>query len=225
MRSLLLAILALIPSIGYCGLVPFAPIHNDGFYDSSSFSWRANENRYSLNADGVLGLTSGKIARQVKLPIAGFVVQMSLLAHSDDILVVLETDFAGDGQGFICRVQNNLAAIRWCQNVPSFNLRASISNDSIWIGGNGFVARLNLKSGKYHWKHRGLYNYCADGEDSFNVVWPASESGTAIIFDSKGSNDRNERQLVVEKSAGKIISAKNIDTDQICPAFVKSTLH
>jgi hypothetical protein len=218
MRSFVLAFFILMPSLGYCELIPFDPIKNDGFYDLSSFTWSANENHYSLNANGVLTLTSKtSSSRQIKLPIDTFVVQISLLNHSGDIFIALETDFAGDGQGFICSVKNNLASVNWCQKIPSFNIRASASNDSIWIGALGFVARLNWESGKFYWNHNNLYRYCANREDSFNVVWPVAETESTIVFDSEGSNPGNKRQLLIEKGSGKIIQAKDNNSNRICP--------
>jgi hypothetical protein len=212
MRNFVLAFFILIPSLGCCELMPFVTIKNDGYYDSSSFTWDANENHYSLNADAVLVLTSNKLSnsRQIKLPIGTFVVQMSLLNYSGDILMALETDFAGDGQGYICRVKNNLSKVYWCRKTGTFNIHASASADSILIGGIKTISRLNPKSGNYIWNHTSASDYFSN--------CPVLENDTTVTFISQDTDRVGSvaKQRIIDRNSGEIIKIADIGTIKDC---------
>lgn len=208
MRKYFALLLLIIPILSYGEFMSFLPVSNAGYYDSSSFSWDANSRSYMLNAEGVLLFKSGASsdARKIQLPIKPFIVQVSILNDINDMFLVVETDFAGDGGGNICKVKSDISAIHWCRHIPSMSIKALASKDSIWIGGYGFVGQLNAISGKLNRYQNSLNRPCEISlDDSLTAYWTVETEGDEIVFHAVHAKLSNDRRLVINPSTGKII--------------------
>jgi len=122
--------------------------------------------------------------------------------HGDDLLLICEVSDGESGAGFITRLDSRTLRMKWKQKIPAFNLgQGLIESDHAYLTAIGFIARINLQSGAYAWKHNDLYR---DGDfNSFKL--PALE-GDIILFKEEVIYDEPAKTIKVQKQSGKIIS-------------------
>lgn len=116
-----------------------------------------------------------------------------------DILLLCEISNEVSGAGFITRLDGRTLQAKWKKTVPSFNVgQGLIEGRYVYLTAIGFVAKLDLNSGAYVWRHADLYENTFR-YDSFAL--PEVE-GDAVLFRDKGLM----ATLKINKHSGKIIS-------------------
>lgn len=119
--------------------------------------------------------------------------------YGGDILLLCETSNEESGAGFITRLDGRTLQAKWKKIVPGFNVgQGLIEGRYVYLTAIGFVAKLDLNSGGYVWRHADLYKNTFK-YDSFAL--PEVE-GDAVLFRDKGLM----ATLKINKRSGKIIS-------------------
>lgn len=166
------------------------------------FSWNINNQQWLLTADGTLTTTVNNIKKKIKLPLSRYIFPISQVSYfntPDTLFLLYDTELAGDSAAFICSIKKYPLKKKWCQDVNTFNLSATMSDRTIWIGGLGFVARLNSKDGKYIWQKQVYETYHFDKASFFDET----ESTVTFVTEAYG---KNKKKLLLDRSAGKILS-------------------
>jgi hypothetical protein len=61
-------------------------------------------------------------------------------------------------------------AVAWHLKIPAFNVGAgTLEGSSLFVSGIGFIGRIDVESGKYIWKHEGLYDKRDQAFNSFDA--------------------------------------------------------
>lgn len=111
------------------------------------------------------------------------------------------------GGSVIALVNLSNGIIKWQRDIPAFNSSPLlIINGAVYVGGIGYIAKLNLADGSIAWFHDGLYEHDTQAYNSFdkpfikgeNVVFPESKSPTAKYS--------GIRSVVVRLNDGSIVS-------------------
>ncbi|MCM3869326.1 MAG: hypothetical protein ND895_01345 [Pyrinomonadaceae bacterium] len=122
--------------------------------------------------------------------------------HEGDVLLVFGVSDGDYGWGFIARLDGQTLRMKWKREIPGFNLgQGLIEGDHAYLTAIGFIAKLNLKSGTYSWKHKNLYR---DGD--FNSFKLPAVQGDIILFKEEVIYDEPAKTIKVQKQSGKIIS-------------------
>jgi hypothetical protein len=181
----------------------------------AKFSWGYTNYEFSLSAKGILSPESQTEERLLQLPIEEieYIDRLSAQRYDTDLLLAIETSDGDGGRGVICRIKWPQNSILWCQKIPGFNVHASSSMGSIYIGAIGILSRLNPNNGKYIWEHSGLYQ----NDDTLNVVCFSSENDKHVIFDAtSGIQGDVAKQITLDRNTGKIIRKSDIGTVSVC---------
>ena len=126
--------------------------------------------------------------------------------HAGDLLLHSEVSNGPDGAGVLYRIDGKTFKEKWRAPITSFNLSAGlIEGENAYVTAHGFVGKVDLKTGKFIWKHNDLYRkFTPDG--AFNVIETGKIDGNNIIFEELREG-RSPARLIVDKSSGKIINA------------------
>jgi len=124
--------------------------------------------------------------------------------YVNNVLLVCEVGDMESGAGFAARLEQPSMRARWKADFPAFNVGPPVRDGAhLYLTGVGFVAKLDLKTGKFVWKHSRLYGRA--GADTFNSFGPPEVSGDEVIFRESGVRDRDARTLHVSRKTGKIL--------------------
>jgi hypothetical protein len=78
----------------------------------------------------------------------------------------------------------------------------TIEDNYAYISAIGFISKLSLRSGKYIWKHTDLYQKNA----AFGFFDRPKIQGRKVIFRSVSSDEKAQKNIVIDKISGKIIA-------------------
>lgn len=77
-----------------------------------------------------------------------------------------------------------------------------IIEDYAYVTNSGFVAKINLVSGTYNWKHEDLYDQKNESFNSFDSIIRNKDS---VKFVSRNFFNKKHNQVIVDDKTGKII--------------------
>ena len=134
--------------------------------------------------------------------------------YRGDVLLICETTTADYGSGFITRLDGRTLAMKWKRTIPGFNVGpALLEGNHAYVTAIGFVARVNLDTGAYAWRHDNLFvNYLKtgrSGDDDFNIFALPKLEGDAVLFTERETHPNSPQTLKVNKRTGKIIPNKS----------------
>lgn len=120
--------------------------------------------------------------------------------YQGDALLLIEVSNGAYGAGFLLRVGGSLPDIKWKQAIPGINVgRGLLDDDFAYITAKGFVAKVDLRSGSYAWRHEDLEN-----GSTFQAFDPPGLDGNKVLFPSRGQG--RKAALAVNKQTGRILS-------------------
>ena len=216
MRQLISAVCILcFPALCLGEPVPFDWAHKTGDGPDTKLSWGDESDGFSLSSDGTLSPKSNSLNPELNLPInkGAWIEQLQVTRHDKDLILAYQTDNGEDGRGFICRISWPVNIIRWCQDIPGFNIRTSSGVDSIYIGAIGFMGRLDPKNGNYIWRHDGLY----EKDHALNIVCLSKENETTVTFNASSRARNSEiEEISLDRNSGKMLQASNIGVGEVC---------
>jgi len=120
-----------------------------------------------------------------------------------DLIVITEyTD--GEGAGAqVTRLSRDALRPVWTSKSVGFNVAEPlIDSPYVYLAAIGTVAKLDLRSGEYVWRHDGLY----DRETgAFNIFAQPVRRGDTVFFTSDPAHRGGGRQIVVRDSSGSVV--------------------
>jgi len=115
-----------------------------------------------------------------------------------DLLLICETELDDSGSGIMRRLGGDSLKMKWKQRIKAFNVGPGlIKGNYAYVTAIGFVGKINLGTGKYVWKHKGLYR----SGGSYNSFQLPSIIENKIRFKDKAGSAIIE----VDDRSGKII--------------------
>jgi hypothetical protein len=197
-------------------------------FESGGFSYRvaANGNGRRTKRDKTrrynLHLNSGESIRRLLFS-----------EYGDDLLLLCEVDAGEAGPSVvIARLEQPSMRALWKQSAPSDGLDTLRRGGSLYLGGAGFVARLELNDGAYAWQHRDRREETdEEGDDKESDdkesddkergdkdaealippgrYVPAEVSGDAVVFrPAQGPAGQGAKTVRVSRKTGKIIGVE-----------------
>ncbi|MDT7688522.1 MAG: hypothetical protein QOJ70_2998 [Acidobacteriota bacterium] len=128
--------------------------------------------------------------------------------YEGDLLLLCEVEGGEDVGAVITRLEQPSMRARWKQDVPSGNINVLRDEGSLYLAGTNFVARLDLKTGGYVWRHVDK----GEDEESKDLI-PSGRysvpelSGDIVTFNAaRGPDATRPRVVRVNRKSGKIIS-------------------
>lgn len=122
--------------------------------------------------------------------------------YKTDLILLYEANIGGEGLGYIASFNSASIKLKWKAVISGFNVGIGLlENQFAYLTAIGFIAKINLLTGKYVWKQDKLYNRKNGAFNSFEV--PELE-GTNVIF-TETTNNNSVNIIVANKTSGKII--------------------
>jgi len=117
-----------------------------------------------------------------------------------DLLLIYEVSDGESGWGTIVRLATRSLTLKWRLNLPSFNISlGAIENARLYQAGSGFVAAIDLRRGRFVWKHTGLYD---QRKQSFNAFSRPEVIGSEVIFREESAKGGGEPPRVIRVAIG-----------------------
>jgi hypothetical protein len=172
----------------------------------SIFQFLASGNKYKIKANGS-GLRESGSSKptkfNLKIASSDFIESLSFLDFEDNILMIASiTDNEGSG-GSVYSLRKTNSQVKWVTNIPGFNIGdVTIEDNYAYITAIGFISKLDLRSGKYIWKHTNLYQK----NRAFGSFDRPELQGKTVIFRGVSTDGVAPKNIVVDKISGKIIA-------------------
>lgn len=159
--------------------------------------------KYTLYPDGKIEIQkSNDLLDSLRLDTKDIIETAYFYSYRNSFLVFYtETDFDGSASFVEC-FDKNSNKLKWKNKLGGFNLSSPCILDSLcYIASIGFVGKLNLKNGKYFWKHEDLYERTRF--DSFQVI--EFKNDCVHFIQTKFLNDKGEPgRLIIDDETGEI---------------------
>ena len=181
-----------------------------GFYDSYVFKLSGNNYRIKSSGQGKRASRKGITNFRLKLERdEGLESRIYFTQYKDDLILVCETSIGDGGRGFITRLNGKTLKTKWQRHIPAFNIaKGIIENNSAYLAAIGFVAKINLDTGKYLWEHEDFYRKYKE-EGAFNIFETPKIKGNIITFtENQDMYKRPPNIIKFNKNSGKVIEVK-----------------
>jgi hypothetical protein len=183
----------------------FTLIEPTGEYRDAVFSFSTPGKDYTIAANGqVSTVVTNAQKKSFKLDVdEGFIEKLSFMEYKGDLLLLAELSDHDSGWGSIYSLSSKNSRLNWKAHIPGFNIgEALIEKNHAYITAIGFVAKVNLKNGRYIWKNQDLYKR----SDSFNNFAQPQIKGRKVIFRGEAILAKVQKSVVVDKISGKILA-------------------
>lgn len=165
-----------------------------------------NGKNYEISEKGI-GKKAGNTNAAFRLPLGkneSLSGRVYFTEYRGDLVFLYEASIGGEGIGYIARFDGKTLKLKWRAVVSGFNVgKGLIETQFAYLTAIGFVAKINLVTGKYVWKHDNLYRKF-DKNGAFNSFEIPQLEGNNVTFTEKTVYDKINI-LVVNKMTGKII--------------------
>ncbi len=179
---------------------------NSSLSRDSIFQFSSSGNKYKIKADGSGMRGSGNLKPtkfNLKIASGDFIESLSFLDFEDNILILASiTDNEGSG-GSVYSLKKANSQVQWVANIPGFNIGyVAIEDNYAYITAIGFISKLDLRSGKYIWKHTNLYQK----DRAFGIFDRPEVQSKTVIFRGISNDGTAPKNIVIDKISGKIIA-------------------
>ncbi|MEK7724539.1 MAG: hypothetical protein AAB336_09345 [Acidobacteriota bacterium] len=124
--------------------------------------------------------------------------------HKTDLILLYEANMGGEGLGYIAAFDSSSMNLKWKAVINGFNVgKGLLENQFAYLTAIGFVAKINLLTGKYVWKHDNLYRRFNEN-GAFNIFETPELEKSNVIFTEK-THDNIVNIIVANKTSGRII--------------------
>jgi len=168
-----------------------------------AFEFSAAGHKYHIARSGLGSRSGGAAPAQsfnLHLSKGDFIRALYHAEYQGDALLLLEVSNGAYGAGFLVRVGGRVPDIKWKQAIPGINVgKGLIEGDFAYVTAMRFVAKVNLKSGTYAWRHGDLER--GTGFDAFDA--PALD-GNTVLFPARRPS--GGRAVKADKQTGRILS-------------------
>jgi hypothetical protein len=158
----------------------------------------------TISGTGHVVATTRSASFQFDLPFEG--ANLDGVAHYTSYqgapIVLIDVSDGDSGWGGVVRLERAEFRVAWHLKVPAFNVGAgTLEGSSLYVSAFGFVARIDVESGQYTWKHEGLYD---QRDQAFNSFDAPIVTSTEVLFRERNSQNisRPLKVIRVEKEGG-----------------------
>jgi len=133
---------------------------SDDSVPPSKFTFSIGDDSYIVHANGKgRRERSGEGSQEFVLPVDGGAIEkVQYLKVDKAIVLIYELNDAESGWGHLVSLESKTLRRKWLTRVSGFNLGQGLLEDSyLYLTAIGFVSKLDLRSGRYVWKHERLY--------------------------------------------------------------------
>jgi hypothetical protein len=135
--------------------------------------------------------------------------------YQGDVLLNCEYSDSEYGASFITRLNGKTMAMKWKRGIRGFNLGQGLIEDKFaYVTALGLVAKVNLETGAFVWKHDNLYRTASKkkgesySDTDFNSFELPEVKGDIVSFKEVEIYPLPPKTLSVQKRTGRIVSIK-----------------
>ena len=188
-------------------VVPFVEVKGEPDYEPARFEYSADGYKYTISSNGRGTRTGGSTAaRHFNLRLsAGDSLRRSIYfaEFEGDLLLICEVGDEEYASGFVARLDGQTMKTEWKRSIPGFNVgQGLLERNHAYVTAIGFVAKVNVRSGAFVWKHTNLYR-----NNDFNSFELPQIEGTNVLF-TEVTYNKPVKTIVVNKRSGRILSVK-----------------
>jgi hypothetical protein len=212
LKQLLLVTALVVASSSFAAsTTPFAAWAKSGDDADARFCVRLGTVAVSADADGKLNI-AGRRAASLRLVRFDMIEWLWSMPVDADYLIAYESTnrHEDSSSGGLCRFSGDLTKRRWCTPFPAFNVAASLSSSkNVFLAGIGTVAEVDIRTGKFLWRVKGLY----ERSQAFNSFFTAVERGRSVEFYAiEGGSTAKPWVATVDRATGKLSSVREIES-------------
>lgn len=171
-----------------------------------AFEFELSGFRYRVARNGAGRRTKDGAARLFNLQLEGddWIERVYFSEYDGNVLLVCGVRDAETGAGLVARLEQPSMRALWKAELPAFNVGQPLRDGAhLYLTGIGFVAKLDLRTGQFLWRHRRLHGRA--GEGTFSAFAPPELSGDAVIFREQAEGGRPPRAVRVHRKTGKLL--------------------
>jgi len=202
--------------------VPFESAVRDGEEFGADFCWQAGGDVYAMDAGGKgsRGSATGSRRVPIALPMeeSGHLEHVWYKASDGDLLLLFEASDGNIGRGALCRYQVSSWSQRWCQWISAFNVMAAVAEDGgIYVGGIGFLGKLDGRSGQFLWQQQDLYKK----DRAFNIFGVPSEAAEGVSFEATaGTGSISDKRITLDRRSGQVLEIQDLGIGAVAAGSV-----
>jgi len=170
-----------------------------------AFEFPVAGSKYHIARNGLGNRTDGDSpARAFNLHLSkgDYIRALYYAEYQGDAVLLIEVSNGAYGAGFIVRIGGAIPDIKWKQAIPAINVgKGLMEEDFAYVTAMRFVAKVNLRSGSYAWRHGDLEHGVA-----FNAFDAPELSGNTVLFPARGRTGGRGMTVTVDKQTGRILS-------------------
>ncbi|MDP9263806.1 MAG: hypothetical protein M3O85_05740 [Acidobacteriota bacterium] len=164
-----------------------------------AFEFPVAGSKYHVARNGLGNRTDGDSPAKtfnLHLSKGDFIRALYFAEYQGDAVLLIEVSNGAYGAGFIVRVGGAIPDIKWKQAIPGINVgKGLVEGDYAYVTAMRFVAKVNLRSGIYAWRHDDL-----ERGDAFDA--PALD-GNTVLFPARRPSAMTVK---ADKQTGRILS-------------------
>lgn len=175
--------------------------------EAEAFEFEMHGFAYHVSANGNGRRTKGKKVRGFNLLLdrGESISRVFYSEFEGDLLLLLHTDIAGVGLGFVTRLEQPSMRGLWRQRIPASDVGDPLRDGhNLYVTGMGFVGKLDLRTAEYAWQHDDLENTRGDGPPALHAFDEPKLMGDAVLFRERPVYNPR-RTLVLDRKSGKVI--------------------
>lgn len=179
------------PDVEFVGMSAPCELHVDG----DTF-------KFHTDGRGLASLRDGYVAFHIPVPADGLASGYRIAETEYGFVVVVDYSFPDSAAAAVTMLDASSLEVKWLTEIPVFNVLPTIREDHIYISGIGFVAKIDLKTGAFVWRHSELYDRETFAFGHFRD--PVFASGMVIFEDASGRQTNPRKLIVVNDQTGEI---------------------
>ena len=175
--------------------------------EPEAFEFEMDGFAYHVKANGNGRRTKGRRVRGFNLRLDGGEAVANLLytEFEGDLLLLLHTNIGDVGLGFVTRLEQPSMRGLWRQRIPARDVgRPLRDGHDLYVTGEGFVGKLDLRTGAYAWQHDDLEVGRGAGSKPVRTFDEPELDGDAVLFRERPVYNPR-RTLVLDRKSGKVI--------------------
>ncbi|MBV9924409.1 MAG: hypothetical protein JOZ96_05155 [Acidobacteria bacterium] len=174
---------------------------------SDAFEFEMNGFAYRVAANGNGRRTKGTKVRgfNLRLDRGEAVARLFYSEFEGDLLLLLHTEIAGAGFGFVTRLEQPSMRGLWRQRIPAGDVGRPLRDGrDLYVTGLGVVGKIDLRTGEYAWLHDDLEVEHGPEPKPLHTFDEPELSGDEVLFRERPVYNPR-RTLAVSRKTGKVV--------------------
>lgn len=185
-------------------------VNSNATPDPEAFEFEMRGFAYHVRHNGNGRRTKDKKTRgfNLRLDRGESIARVLYSEFEGDLLLLLHTNIAGVGLGFVTKLEQPSMRGLWRQRIPASDVGSPLRDGHLlYVTGMGFVGKLDLRTGEYEWQHDDLEVVREEWPQALHTFGEPEVKGDAVLFRERPVYNPR-RTLVIDKKSGKIISVE-----------------